>query len=233
MFSGKGVFRGSSVLMSGTAGTGKTSIAAHFAAAACGRGENCLFFSFEESQAQLIRNMRSIGLDLEQWIKRGLLRIHSERPTRFGLEMHLALLHRMAVEFRPSIVVVDPISSFIAAGSPAHAGTMLIRLIDFLKTEGITTVFTNLTQGAEALENTDIGISSIIDTWLLLRDTEQQGRRAGVLYVLKSRGMSHSKEMRGYRITDHGIMPDREPNGVPVAPTKARAKRRGKRRTAT
>ncbi|MFL5330407.1 MAG: circadian clock protein KaiC [Gemmataceae bacterium] len=231
MFGDKGVYRGSSVLISGTAGTGKTSIAAHFAAAACGRGEQCLFLSFEESPAQLIRNMRSIGLDLERWTKKGLLQIHSERPTRFGLEMHLALLHRMVVEFQPSIVVVDPISSFIAAGSPAHAGTMLIRLIDFLKTEGITTVFTNLTQGNEAFENTEVGISSIIDTWLLLRDTEQQSRRAGVLYVLKSRGMSHSKEMRGYRITDHGIMPIGDSNGAPIADNRNRATRRGKNRT--
>ncbi len=205
MLGGKGYFRGSSVLISGAAGTGKTSLAGYFAAAACQRGERCLFFSFEESRNQLARNLRSIGLDLERWLAKGLLRIHSARPTRFGLEMHLALLHKLVGDFQPQAVVVDPISNFISAGTMSEAGAMLIRLVDFLKGREITSVFTNLTHGANNVEETDVGISSIIDTWLLLRDTEREGERSGVVYVLKSRGMAHSKKVRGFRLTDHGI----------------------------
>jgi circadian clock protein KaiC len=205
MLGGKGFFRGSSVLVSGTAGTGKTSIAAHFAAAACERGERCLLFSFEESQNQLVRNLRSIGLDLERWLKKGLLRIHSARPTLYGLEMHLAQMHKLINDFKPHVVVVDPISNFISAGTMTEAGAMLVRLVDFLKSQGIISLFTNLTHGGSNPENTDVGISSIIDTWLLLRDTERDGARSGVIYVLKSRGMAHSKQIRGFQLTDHGI----------------------------
>lgn len=204
MLGGAGYMRGTSVLVSGTAGTGKTSLAGHFAAATCARGERCLYFSFEEAQSQLIRNLRSIGLDLEKWVKTGNLRVHSARPTRYGLEMHLAVMHRQIAEFEPRVVVIDPISSFIAAGSTTEAGAMLIRLVDYLKSRGITSLFTNLMH-AGSVETTDIGISSIIDTWLLLRDTESGGERAGELYVLKSRGMSHSKHVRSFRLSDHGI----------------------------
>lgn len=205
MLGGKGYLRGTSVLISGTAGTGKTSLAAHFAAAACERGENCLYFSFEEAQTQLVRNMRSIGLDLDPWVKAGRLRIHATRPTRYGLEMHLATMYKMVTEFTPRVVVIDPISNFISSGSSAEAGAMLIRLVDFLKSREVTSVFTNLTHGAGSPEETDVGISSIIDTWLLLRDTERDGERGGSLYVLKSRGMAHSKQVREFRLTDHGI----------------------------
>lgn len=205
MLGGKGYLRGTSVLVSGTAGTGKTSLAGHFAAAACGRGEKCLFFSFEEAQSQLVRNLRSIGLDLGRWADEGLLRVHSSRPTRYGLEMHLATMYKAVTEFGPQVVVIDPISSFIAAGTTTEAGAMLVRLVDFLKERGITSLFTNLTHAGGGLEETDIGISSIIDTWLLLRDTERDGERGGVVYVLKSRGMAHSKQVREFRLTGAGI----------------------------
>jgi circadian clock protein KaiC len=205
MLGGKGYLRGSSVLVSGTAGTGKTSLAAHFAHASCGRGEQCLFFSFEESPAQLLRNMRSVGLDLDRWIEQGVLRIHSARPTRFGLEMHLALMHKQIHGFRPNVVVVDPISNFMSAGSTMEAGTMLVRVIDMLKAQQITTLFTHLVSGGKDPEQTDLGISSIIDTWLLLRDDERAGERTSSLYILKSRGMSHSRSVRGFRLTSHGI----------------------------
>jgi len=205
MLGGKGFIRGTTVLISGTAGTGKTSIATHFASAACDRGERCLYFSFEESQNQLVRNLRSIGLDLERGLKAGLLRIHAARPTLHGLEMHLALMHRLVDDFKPQVVVVDPISNFISSGTLTDAGSMLIRLIDYLKGQGTTSLFTNLTHGGQNGENTELGISSIIDTWLLLRDHERNGERSGVAYILKSRGMSHSKQVKGFRLTDHGI----------------------------
>jgi circadian clock protein KaiC len=205
MLGGKGFLRGSSLLVSGTAGTGKTSLAAQFADASCGRGERCVFFSFEESPAQLLRNMRSIGLDLERWIKKDVLRVHSSRPSRFGLEMHLALMHKQIQEFRPDVVVVDPISNFFSAGSSIEAETMLVRLIDLLKSQQIITLFTNLVSGGNEPEQTDVGISSIIDTWLLLRDEERAGERISLLYILKSRGMPHSRSIKGFRLTNHGI----------------------------
>jgi circadian clock protein KaiC len=205
MLGGHGFFRGSSVLISGTAGTGKTSIAAHFASACCQRGDSCVFFSFEESQNQLVRNLRSIGLDLARWIDKGLLHVHSARPTRYGIEMHLALMHKLIGELRPKVVVVDPISNFITAGSTTEASAMLVRLVDILKSEGITSLFTNLAHGGGHVENTDMGISSIIDTWLILRDEEQQSERHGTICVLKSRGMAHSKQVRVLRLTSQGI----------------------------
>ena len=204
MLGGGGYIRGSSVLISGTAGTGKTSLASSFVAAACGRGEKAVFFSFEESRDQLVRNMRSIGLDLGRWLDRGLLEVHASRPTRTGLEMHLAVMHKQVVRHDPRVVVVDPISGFLSAGSP-DAGAMLVRLVDLLKSRGVTALFTNLTHRGEQEEATRVGISSIIDTWLLLRDHEQHGERTGSLYVLKSRGMAHSRTVRGMRLTDHGI----------------------------
>jgi circadian clock protein KaiC len=205
MFGGKGYFRGSSVLISGTAGTGKTSIAAHFAGAACERGERCLYFSFEEAQNQILRNMRSIGLDLEPWLEKRLLRIYAARPTLHGLEMHLALMHKLIADFQPRVVVVDPISNFISSGTLTEAGAMVVRLVDFLKHRGITSIFTNLTPGGDNPENTDVGISSIIDSWLLLRDSERDGERSRVIYVLKSRGMAHSKQVKVIQLTDNGI----------------------------
>jgi circadian clock protein KaiC len=205
MLSGEGFFRGSTILVSGTAGTGKTSLAAHFVGAACERGERCLYFSFEESPAQLIRNMHSIGLDLGQWVRKKLLNFHSSRATFHGLEMHLVTIHKLVQEFQPEVVVLDPIGSMIQAGNNRDANVMLMRLIDFLKVQGITAFFTNLTTAGEALEATQVQISSLVDTWLLLRDIEVGGERNRAMYVLKSRGMAHSNQLREFLITDHGF----------------------------
>lgn len=205
MLGGEGYYRGSSILISGTAGTGKTSLAAHFAAASCARGERCLYLAFEESPQQLMRNMRSIGIDLEPCVKRGLLRIEASRPSLHGLEMHLVRTHKLVTEFKPSAVVIDPISNLMAAGSQIDTEAMLLRLIDFLKSTGMTALFTNLTGGGHAWERTDVGVSSIIDTWILLRDIELGGERNRGLYVLKSRGMKHSNQIREFLITPHGI----------------------------
>ena len=205
MLGGKGYFRRSTVLVSGTAGSGKTSLAAHFAAAACQRGERSLYLSFEESPAQLLRNMRSIGIDLEPWVKKGLLRFHATRASIHGLEMHLTTIHKLVREFQPRVVIMDPISSLVAAGTRRGANVMLTRLIDFLKLQEITALLTNLTGGDEALEKTDVDISSLVDTWLLLRDLELGGERNRVMYVLKSRGMAHSNQMREFLLTNRGV----------------------------
>jgi len=205
MLGGEGFYRGTTVLVSGTAGTGKTSLAAHFVDAACRRGERCLYFSFEESPGQLIRNMKSIGLNLEQWSKKNLLQFHSSRATFYGLEMHLAIIHKVVNEFEPRVVVIDPIGSLIQAGNQRDAHIMLIRLIDFLKARGVTAFLTNLTSGGEALERTDVEISSIVDTWLFMRDVELGGERNRALYVLKSRGMAHSNQLREFLLTPQGV----------------------------
>jgi circadian clock protein KaiC len=206
MLSGRGYYRGSSILVSGTTGTGKTSLAGHFADAACRRGERCLYFAFEESQSQAVRNARSIGLDLQQWIDRGLLRFHTTRPTFHGLEMHLATMLKLVRDVRPRVVVVDPISSMLGAGTAGETQAMLLRLVDSLKLQQITALFTSLTSAGDAsLEQTDLGISSIIDTWILLRDIELGGERNRGMYVLKSRGMAHSNQIREFLLTDRGI----------------------------
>jgi len=204
MLGGEGYYRGSSVLVSGTAGTGKTSISASFANAACSRGERCLYFAFEESSAQLTRNMRSIGIDLEPWIKQGLLDIYAVRPTIYGLEMHLVKMHKMVREFKPKVVIIDPVTNLIAIGSDTEVKSMLSRLIDFLKANQITAFFTNLSHGGTT-EQTEFGLSSLMDTWLLLRDIEIGGERNRGLYILKSRGMAHSNQIREFLLTDKGI----------------------------
>jgi circadian clock protein KaiC len=205
MLGGEGLYRGSSVLVTGTAGTGKTSLAAHFADATCRRGERCLYFSYEESQSQVVRNMRSIGLDLEHWLKKNLLVFHASRPDAHGLEMHLAVLHKLVDKLKPHSVVIDPITTFANMGSSREIESMLIRLIDFLKSRQITAFFTSLTRGGNALEQSGSGISSIIDTWMLLRDIELGGERNRGLYVLKSRGMSHSNQIREFLLTARGV----------------------------
>ena len=205
MLGGKGYYRGSSILVSGTAGTGKTSLASHFAYENAKRGERVLYLAFEESPAQLLRNMRTIGIDLEPYVKKDVVRIHASRPTLFGLEMHLVQIHKMAAEFKPAVVIVDPISNFIDAGTAQEAQAMLLRLVDFLKSERITAFFTHLTHGGNHTEATDVGISSLIDTWLLVRDIELGGERNRGLYVLKSRGMKHSNQIREFIITPEGI----------------------------
>src|SRR5215813_12091512 len=205
MLGGEGYFRGSSILISGTSGTGKTSLAAYFANATCARGERCLYLAFEESPQQLVRNMKSIGLDLGPWIKKGLLRLEASRPTLLGIEAHLALMHKMVTDFDPQVVVIDPVSNFAAAGTEADAQAMLLRLIDLLKARGITAMLVHLTGGGSALESTDIGVSSLIDTWIFLRDIELAGERNRGLYVLKSRGMNHSNQIREFLITSEGV----------------------------
>jgi circadian clock protein KaiC len=205
MLGGKGYFRGTSVLISGTAGTGKTSIAAHFADAACRRGERCLYISFEESEAQLTRNMRSIGLRLHPWVDRGLLRFHNTRSPHYGLELHLATIQKLVRQFQPHVMVVDPIDSLVQAGTLSDATMMVTRLIDFLKSHGVTALFTNLTTGGKVAEATGLEVSSLVDTWLLLRDVELAGERNRVLYLLKSRGMAHSNQLREFVLTDRGI----------------------------
>ncbi len=205
MLGGKGVFRGSSVLFSGTAGVGKTGLACHAADACCRRGERCLYIAFEESEAQLVRNMQSIGLDLTQWVKKGLLRFHAARPTMNGLEMHLASIHKYVEAFQPALVVVDPITNFVASGTVPEASSMLMRLVDYLKARQVTTILTNLNRHVDALEQTELDISSLIDTWLLLRDLELNGERNRGLYILKSRGMSHSNQIREFLLTNSGV----------------------------
>lgn len=206
MLGGKGFFRGSSILVSGTPGTGKSSLALSFLKAACDRGEKTLYFGFEESQAQIIRNTASIGLDLQPAVQSGLLQFHTVRPSNLGLEAHLASMHQMIRDIDPTVVVVDPISNFIAAADQSGVKSMLIRLVDFLKMRQVTAMFTHLTSlGGDSIERTNENVSSIMDSWLLLRDLEHEGRRSYGIYVLKSRGMSHSHELREFKLSDHGI----------------------------
>jgi circadian clock protein KaiC len=205
MLGGRGFFRGSSILLTGTPGTGKTSVAACLAQAAARRRERVLFFSFEESPDQIIRNMRSIGLRLEPLVQRGLLRFQAARPTLCGLEMHLATMFKEITTFQPTLVIVDPITSLLAAGTDYETKGMVTRLMDFLKGGQITSLFTSLTRGGQALEQSEIAMSSLMDSWLLLQDFEGNGERNRVLYVLKARGMAHSNQVREFLISDRGI----------------------------
>ena len=205
MLSGRGYFRGSTVLVSGTAGTGKTSIAAQFVEAACKRGEKVLYFTFEEAPGQLTRNMKSIGINLDPWVKNGSLQFHATRPTLYGLETHLTTSIKIINKFKPSIVILDPINGFMIGENQTEVKNMLLRLVDFLKMKRITAFFTSLTAAGENLENSDVYVSSLIDTWLLLRDIEIGGERNRGLYVLKSRGMAHSNQIREFRLTNNGI----------------------------
>lgn len=205
MLGGKGFFRGTSVLVSGAAGTGKSSMAAHFVCAACQRGERALYFASEQSPSEIMRSMRSIGVDLETYVKRGLLRFHAARPTLVGLEKHLVTVHDAVTEFNPSVVVVDPITNFGAVGSDAEVTSMLTRIVDFLKSRQITGMFTSLTRAGDDPEQSEVGMSSQMDTWLLLRNLECNGERNRGLYVLKSRGMAHSNQIREFVLTDHGV----------------------------
>jgi circadian clock protein KaiC len=205
MLEGKGFYRGSSILVSGTAGSGKSSLAAHFAQETCSAGERCLYVALEESPAQATRNMRSIGIDLEKQVKRGLLRFEAWRPTESGLEMHLLQIHKLVEQHKPSAVIIDPITNLLL-GSKFELHSMLMRLIDFLKTKQITGFFTALTSGRnKEIEETDVGISSLIDTWIFARDVELNGERNRCIYVLKSRGMAHSNQVREFVMSKDGI----------------------------
>ena len=205
MLGGKGYYRGSTVLISGTAGSGKSSVAAAFVDTACRRGERVLYFAFEESPEQIKRNMRSIGIDLAPWTQKNLLQFHAIRPTLFGLEMHLTTMHKVVNTFKPLVVVVDPINSFVIGDNNTEVKAMLMRLVDFFKMQHVTAFFTSLTAGDAMLEHTDVAISSLIDTWLFLRDLELNGERNRALYILKSRGMAHSNQVREFLLTNHGI----------------------------
>lgn len=205
MLGGKGFFKGSSILVSGTAGTGKTSIAAYFANQACNDGKKCIYFAFEESPRQIVRNMKSIGMDLQKHQKDGLLLFHASRPTLYGLEMHLVAIYKMIKNFKPEVVILDPITNLITIGSVSEVKSMLIRLIDFLQDEQITVLFTALTLNTIVSEQTDEGVSSLVDAWLLVRDIEFNGERNRGMYIMKSRGMKHSNQVREFVITDQGL----------------------------
>ena len=198
-----GFYRGSSILLSGVAGTGKTTFGSHFIDAACRRAERCMGFVFEESAQEICRNALSVGFDLQHWIDKGLLRFEAGRPSLYGLEMHLTRMQRDIDHFQPSVVVVDPISAFRGPAVEVHA--TLIRMIDLLKSRNITALFTSLRTDGIVDEGTDLGLSSLMDAWIRLGNIEANGERNRVLYLVKARGMSHSNQLREYRITDTGI----------------------------
>lgn len=206
MLGGKGIYRGSSVLISGTAGSGKTTMSASFVDAACRRGERCLFVGFEESVSQVTRNMTSVGLDLSQWARKGLLFHEAWRPTQFGIESHLLRIHKLVDDVKPEHVVIDPVTNLITGTAGEEVYSMLVRLMDYLKSRKITAIFTSLTaNGSEDLEKSEVGISSLIDTWILCRDLEYNGERNRCVFVLKSRGMAHSHQIREFVMSDQGI----------------------------
>lgn len=206
MLGGQGFYRGSSVLFSGTSGTGKSTIVSQIVNVACERGERCLYFSFEESPSQIIRNMRNVGLNLDRWVRKGTLQFFSDRPSMFGLEMHLVMVFKRINEFKPSFVVIDPVTSFMHMGTGPEVSAMLTRLIDFLKSQGITSIMTSLTEAGLAEQDSMVGVSSLMDTWILLRSHEMGGMRDHGIYILKSRGMPHSNGIRQFRFTGKGIV---------------------------
>lgn len=205
MLSKGGFYKGSSILVSGTAGTGKTSIAASFINGACNLGERCMYFAFEESPLQIIRNMNAIGMDLQKHVDEGNLQFHASRPSLYGLEMHLVAIHKAIKKFKPGVVVLDPITNLITVGSMMDVKSMLVRLIDFLQVEQITVMFTALSLNTVISEQTDEGVSSLVDAWILVRDIEMNGERNRGLYVMKSRGMKHSNQVREFVITNKGL----------------------------
>jgi circadian clock protein KaiC len=205
MMGGKGYYRGSTILLSGTAGTGKSSLAAAFVNAACQRGERCLYFAFEESTDQILRNMRSIDIDLAPHVRKGLLQFHVARPTVYGLEMHLVTMYDLVKQYKPQVVVLDPITDFFAVGSVTEVKAAITRVIDFLKKNRITALFTSYTSEDEGMDQSVVGVSSLIDTWISLRNLENNGERHRGLFVLKSRGMAHSRQIRSFELTDAGI----------------------------
>ena len=205
MLDGKGFFKGGSILVSGTAGTGKTSIAACFANETCSRNKRCIYFAFEESPKQIIRNMKSINIELQQHVDNGLLQFMASRPTVHGLEQHLVVIHKMIKRFRPAVVILDPITNLITVGTVSEVKAMLVRLIDFLMEEQITVMFTALTLNTVVQEQTDEGVSSLVDAWVLVRDIEFNGERNRGMYIMKSRGMKHSNQVREFVISDKGI----------------------------
>jgi len=204
MLGGKGFFRGSSILVSGAAGTGKSSLAAHFVQAACQRGEQCVYFASEQSPQEITRNMRSIGIDFERWVRKELLHFHSVRAGFCGLEKHLVMMNEEIRKFSPNVVVVDPMTNYGSIGDADEVKSMMTRLVDLFKSQQITAMFTSLTSAGHSVEDSIVGVSSLIDTWLLLRNLEAGGERNRGLYILKSRGMAHSNQIREFQLTDNG-----------------------------
>jgi circadian clock protein KaiC len=205
MLGGKGFFKGSSILVSGTAGTGKTSIAAYFAHETCKRNERCLFLAFEESPQQIMRNLKSINVDLQTYVDKGLLKFYASRPTVYGLEMHLVVFYKLVQEFKPTTVILDPITNLITVGDQNEVKSTLIRLIDFLQREQITVMFTALSMLTNTIGSQEESISSLVDTWIEVHDIELNGERNRGIYILKSRGMKSSNQVREFVITDDGI----------------------------
>jgi circadian clock protein KaiC len=205
MLGGNGYYVGSTILISGTAGTGKTSISAKFAENAYQNKKRVIYFTFEESPAQLIRNMNSIGINLAKGMNQNLLQIHSSRPTNFGNENHLNSMIKTINDFKPEVVVLDPVNSFVSGEQENEVKYMLMRFVDFLKSKQITMFFTSLTQSGGELETSEISISSLVDTWMLIRDIENGGERNRGLYIIKSRGMAHSNQIREFLLTSKGI----------------------------
>jgi circadian clock protein KaiC len=205
MFEGGGVYRGSTVLVTGSAGTGKTSLVAHFANAACRRGEQVLFFSFEESAPQVVRNMKTIGLPLEKWTKKGLLHIEGSRPALLGLESHLVNFYHAIDTLHPKLVVIDPVNDFLSIGSPLDVKILFLRMMDFLKSHQITFVCSNLTSSADPAQETEVGISSLADTWIRLSSQEFHGEHTRKIFIQKSRGMAHSNGIHEYWFSPRGI----------------------------
>jgi len=205
MLEGKGYYKGSSILVSGMAGCGKSTLAAHFADATCAAGHRCIYFAMEESPAQIVRNMRSIGIDLQKWVDKKLLRFSARRPSLYGLETHLATMYRDVSDFDPAAVVIDPLSALLSGGAAGDVHSMVLRLVDFLKANGITALFTNLGVGAGENAATEVQISSLMDVWLLLYNRESNGEHNRQLYLLKSRGMAHSNQVREFILSSDGI----------------------------
>jgi circadian clock protein KaiC len=205
MLEGKGYYKGSSILVSGMAGSGKSTVAAQFADSICASGQRCIYFAMEESPHQVIRNMRSIGIDLQKWVDKKSLRFSARRPSLFGLETHLATMYRDVTDFDPAAVIVDPMSALLNAGASHDVHSMVLRLVDFLKSRGVTAMFTNLGTGAGEVAGTEVQISSLMDTWLLLYNRESNGEHNRQLYLLKSRGMAHSNQVREFILSSEGI----------------------------
>jgi len=205
MLGGKGFYRGSSILISGTAGSGKSTLSANFVAAACKRKERCLYLAFEESPSQIIRNMKSVGIELENAVQQGLLKFHASRPTYQGLEMHLVRIHDAVRKFKPQVVVFDPLTNLNEVGSEPEVKAMLTRLLDFLKMSQITAMFTSLTSGGANLDQSEVGVSSLMDTWFIVRNLESSGERNRALYILKSRGQPHSNQVREFVLSRKGL----------------------------
>jgi circadian clock protein KaiC len=205
MLAGKGFYRGSSILISGSAGSGKTSLVSSFVDAACRRGERCLYFPFEESESQILRNMRSIGIDLAPHVKKGLLQFHATRPSVYGLEMHLVTMYDLIHQYKPQAVVMDPITDFFSIGTQTEVKAAITRIVDFLKANEITGIFTSITSEEDGADQSIVGVSSLIDSWISLRNLEINGERHRALFILKSRGMPHSSQVRSFHLTSNGI----------------------------